>query len=148
MIKLLRERGIKMDTCLMPMPLVDPHYDSFITKVLPELLKDDYGVFAMKTMAHGKLLGSENGKPKDLFSKKLGTTPEKEGITARHMHHFAYSLPICSLCSGCMEVHEIEENIKNLHAYKGMTADERDELIAKAKPFSGQSIESYKAKPA
>ncbi|MEM9080702.1 MAG: aldo/keto reductase [Verrucomicrobiota bacterium] len=144
MLKRLRDEGIKLDTCLMPMSLVDPHYDSFITEVLPELLKDGYGVFAMKTMAHGRLLGTDNGKPIDLFTESLGTTPVKAGLTARHMHHYAYSLPICSLCSGCMTIADLEENIQNLKAYKGMDNEERDRLLALAKPFAGPETERWK----
>lgn len=143
MLKRLRERGIQLDTCLMPMNLVDPHYDSYILNVLPELQKEDYGIFAMKTLAFGRMLGAG---PESMI-RRLGkpTSLETVGIGVREMHHYAYSLPICSLCSGCDSAALVEENVGYAKAYKGMDNATRDELLAKAKPFAGAKMEHYKA---
>lgn len=142
LLKILRERGIKLDTCLMPMNLVDPHYDSFITHVLPVLKADKYAVFAMKTMAFGRMLGAG---PEGLIRSRGKTKSlEEVGIGAKEMHHYAYSLPVCSLVSGCESVEQLEKNIAILRAYKGMDNETRDQLLVKAKPFAGTVMEHYK----
>lgn len=142
MLKRLRDLGHKLDTCLMPMNLVDPHYDSFITNVLPELQKDNYAIFAMKTLAFGRMLGAG---PQEL-RKSRGETKSMEtvGIGVKEMQHYVYSLPVCSLISGCESAGELEENIAIFHAYNGLNEEERDELLVKAKPFSGRIMEHYK----
>ncbi|MGJ8650980.1 MAG: aldo/keto reductase [Opitutaceae bacterium] len=143
-LELLKEHGTPMDTCLMPMNLVDPHYDSFIVNVMPKLIEENYGIFAMKTFAHGNLIGV------DRFGKEVAKEARKENptdanITPRDMHHYIYSLPVCSLVSGCLFDKEVRENIANLSNFKGMTAKDRDALIAKTSPFQGRTFEYYKA---
>jgi aryl-alcohol dehydrogenase-like predicted oxidoreductase len=142
MLKRLREMGTQLDTCLMPMNLVDPHYDSFIVNVLPELLKEDYAICAMKTLAFGALTGTGPA----WLKQRLGDTKPltDAGIGVKEMHHYAYSLPICSLCSGCDNPALVEENVGYLKSYRGMDNATRDELIAKAEPFSGATMEYYK----
>lgn len=143
MLKRLKERGIQLDTCLMPMNLVDPHYDSYILNVLPALLKEDYGIFAMKSLAFGRMLGAGP----ESMNRRLGkpTSLETVGIGVKEMHHYAYSLPVCSLCSGCDSAALVAENVGYARQYRGMDNAVRDELIAKAKPFAGPKMEHYKA---
>jgi len=143
LLELLKKDGLQMDSCLMPMNLVDPHYDSFIINVLPELIEQGYGVFAMKTMAHGNLVGV------DPFGKAIAREDREEtltdvGITAKDLHHYVYSLPATSLISGCLFDREVRENIGNLTSYKGMDAEERDALLARSSPFQGRAKEYYK----
>lgn len=142
MLKRLREQGIQLDTCLMPMNLVDPHYDSFVVNVLPELQKENYGIFAMKTLAFGRMLGA--GPAGLIRSRGQTTSLETVGIGVKEMHHYAYSLPICSLCSGCDSAALVEENVAYLKQYRGMDNATRDDLLAKAQPFAGKKMEHYK----
>ncbi|MDQ8191104.1 aldo/keto reductase [Roseibacillus persicicus] len=143
LLKRLKELGTPLDTCLMPMNLVDPHYDSYIVNVLPELLKDRYGIFAMKSLACGTMLGVppfwRRGKEEELPS-----LTDKLGLTVEDMHHYVYSLPVSSLVSGCETADQVKENIAILKSYKGMDAKKRDELIVKVKPFAGRTFEYYK----
>ncbi|MBK1835098.1 aldo/keto reductase [Roseibacillus ishigakijimensis] len=145
MLKRLREREVKLDTCLMPMNLVDPHYDSFIVNVLPELIKDDYAIFAMKTLGCGTMVGTHpfwNRQKAD--NPDLPSLTEDLGLTVKDMHHYAYSLPIVSLISGCEQPAQVKENIGYLKNFRGMAAEERDALIAKTKPYAGRTLEYYK----
>ena len=143
LLELMKERGLQMDSCLMPMNLVDPHYDSFIVNVLPKLLEEEYGVFAMKTFCHGNLVGRDRYGAV-VPREKREEVPTDSGITTKDMHHYIYSLPVCSLVSGCLFDSEVKENIGNLANFKGMTAESRDALIAKASPYQGQEYEYYK----
>ena len=146
MIKRLREADLIFDTCLMPMNLVDPHWDSFIVQVLPELIKDKYGVFAMKTLAHGNMLGTEPRNKVTPNVEGLGTIVDA-GLTVKDMHHYIYSLPVCSLISGCLKPQEVKENTAILRNFRKLDNKERDELLARAKPFAGNQMEYYKGDP-
>lgn len=146
LIKRLRKEGILFDTCLMPMNLVDPHWDSFIVQILPELLKDNYAIFAMKSLAHGNMLAAEprnNPTPK---VEGIGTIVDT-GLKVVDMHRYVYSLPVCSLISGCLKPHEVKENTTNLRNYRPLGNEERDQLLARAKPFAGNTMEYYKGRP-
>ena len=143
LLELMEERGLHMDSCLMPMNLVDPHYDSFIVNVLPKLLEADYGVFAMKTFCHGNLVGRDRFGA-DVPRDDRREVPTDSGITTKDMHHYIYSLPVCSLVSGCLFDTEVRENIANLANFEGMSAKTRDALIAKASPYQGSAYEYYK----
>ncbi|GAB5559019.1 MAG: aldo/keto reductase [Synoicihabitans sp.] len=143
-LELMKKGGVRMDSCLMPMNLVDPHYDSFIVNVLPELLEQEYGVFAMKTMAHGNLVGVDpHGKIIPRADREETLTDVD--ITKKDLHHYIYSLPVTSLVSGCLFDSEVRENIGNLTNYTGMNVDERDQLLARSAPFQGRDKEYYKA---
>jgi aryl-alcohol dehydrogenase-like predicted oxidoreductase len=50
-----KTKAYQMDTCLMPINLVDPHYDSFVINVLPKLIEQGVAPLAMKTMVFGKI---------------------------------------------------------------------------------------------
>lgn len=145
MLRMLREHDILLDSCLMPINAADSHYESFIVKVLPELLKDEYAVFAMKTLAGGGLIGKHRvglksrGLP---LEGELHTVLDK-GITVRDLHHFAYALPICSLVCGCESAEEVATNIDSLHAYDGLSDDRRNAILAVTEP-EAEKYEYYK----
>ncbi len=144
LLQRLRDRGLKLDTCLMPMNLVDPQYHSYIVNVLPELLKEDYGVFAMKTMAGGTFFGRPPASGSGRSPKKRPSLAKETGLTAQDMHRFVYSLPICSLVSGCdSEVH-VRKNVATLLENTKLDEKAREELVAKAKPHAGKDYEYYK----
>ena len=45
--------GFKFDAVQMPLNVMDAHFRSFSKLVLPELVKHNIGVLAMKTLANG-----------------------------------------------------------------------------------------------
>src|SRR5690242_15068539 len=59
MLEVARENGFQFDTVQMPLNVMDAHYRSFEKMVLPELVKQDIGVLAMKTLANGTILESK-----------------------------------------------------------------------------------------
>lgn len=140
-LKRLKELGLELDTCLMPMSLADPHYDSFITNVLPVLNERGYGVFAMKTMGFGSFMGRG---PKTQQLQEKGLKLIESGITVEDMHHFVYSLPMSSLCSGCETVPQLEENIAALKSFKPLDDASRDKLLAKTEVLYDRLLEHYK----
>ena len=52
MLEVAREYGSRMDTCQMPLNVMDAHYRSFEKLVLPKLLGEGIGVLGMKSEAY------------------------------------------------------------------------------------------------
>ena len=142
MLELLKERGVELDTCQMPVNLCDPHYESFIVHVLPALLERGYGVLAMKTLAYGTMVG-QSGFGRVPFANP----PTRSGITVRQMHEYVYSLPVAALVSGCTTSAEMEQNASVLREFKGMEEVERKRLLSLSAPHAGAELESYKSPP-
>ena len=142
MLAELEKRGLDLDACQMPINLVDPHYDSFITHVLPVLVQRRYGILAMKTLVFGRLLGAG---PEE-HRKRHGATRSltDEGVSLADMFRYVYSLPITSLVSGCESPAQVKENTDILRAYQPMDAATREALVAKAAAFAGPNMEYYK----
>jgi aryl-alcohol dehydrogenase-like predicted oxidoreductase len=63
MLDVAREHGFLFDTVQMPLNVMDAHYRSFGTLVLPELVKQGTGVLGMKPMANGIILKSKTASP-------------------------------------------------------------------------------------
>lgn len=142
-LKLLDERGIDMDACLLPINLVDPHYDSFILNVVPELEKRKYGILAMKTLAFGRMLGAG---PENIIKTRGKTeSMENDGVGVKEMHEYAYSFPITSLVSGCETPKEVRENVKIAKNFNGLSGNEQERLVNIAEKYAGKTMEHYKA---
>ena len=142
MLALLKERGLELDTCQMPINLCDPHYESFIGHVLPVLQQRQYGILAMKTMAYGTMVGKAG-----FGQKPHPNPPTRSGITPRQMHEYVYSLPVSALVSGCTTPAEVKENTTWLREFKGMAEAERQRLLDLSAQHAGASLESYKSPP-
>lgn len=142
MLELLKQRGVELDVCQMPVNLCDPHYESFIVHVLPVLVERGYGVLAMKTLAYGTMVGQPG------FGRvPFPNPPTRSGITVRQMHEYVYSLPVASLVSGCTSAAEFKENAAVLRDFKGMDEAERARLLSLSAPHAGAELESYKSPP-
>lgn len=127
------ERGLQMDTCLMPVNLFDNHYDSFLIHVEPKLRLHKIGLLAMKSMVFGRVFG----KAKEL---------DLSIITPANLHGYVYSLPVCCLLSGCETPEQIDQNTTILEKFLPMDDKRRRELVDAVKPISGPDLEYYKRK--
>ena len=61
MLEELKKRGVRMVSSQMPVNPADPHYESFVTHVVPKCVKAGIGVLAMKTLAYGRFFGGNKG---------------------------------------------------------------------------------------
>lgn len=128
-----KAKGYRMDTCLMPMNLVDPHYDSFVINVLPKLIEQGVAPLAMKTMVFGKIL-------------ERADELDPGVITVKNLHEYVYSLPVSCMLSGCETVAQIDENTAVLENFKGVDDERRARLVASTEAISGRDLEFYKGK--
>lgn len=144
-LKRLDELGIELDTCQMPLNVCDPSFESFQKHVLPVLLEKKYGVIAMKTMAGGSMMGGRiDTTPRNIETKDIPDVVEKTELTHANLHQYVYSLPVSSLCSGCLKIEELEANIKVLKEMKKLSESDMKKLIEYAEPYAGLIVENYK----
>jgi aryl-alcohol dehydrogenase-like predicted oxidoreductase len=141
----LEKRGLKLDTCQMPLNVCDPSFESFEKHVLPVLLQKEYGVIAMKTMAGGSMMGGRiDTTPDDISTKDIPDVVAKTDLSLANLHQYVYAMPVSSLCTGCRKLHEIEENVAVLRDLKNLSLSDRNKLVEIAKPYAGLVVENYK----
>ena len=80
-LEVAARHGFTFDAVQMPLNVMDAHFRSFSQLVVPELVKHNIGVPAMKTMANGLILKSKTVTP-------------KEGL------HYALNLPTSVVIAG------------------------------------------------
>lgn len=144
-LKRLDELGIELDTCQMPLNVCDPSFESFQQHVLPVLLKKEYGIIAMKTMAGGSMMGGRiDTTPQDIRTKDIPDVVSVSELTTANLHQYVYSLPVSSLCSGCRFTHELESNVQVLKNLKKLSKSDMKILQQYAEPYAGLIVENYK----
>jgi uncharacterized protein len=144
-LDILKQQGIEMDTCQMPLNVLDPNFESFQNRVLPLVADRGYGIIAMKTMSGGSMMGKRiDITPKEIKTSDIPNVVEKAGISLAQLHQYVYSLPISSLCSGCLTVKEMEQNIRVLRNLKKLSEAEMNKLVQMGKPYAGYLVENYK----
>ena len=112
MLEVAREYGFDFDTVQMPLNVMDAHYRSFEKLVLPELVKQNIGVLAMKTLANGTIL-------------------ESKTVTAIECLHYAMNLPSSVVITGCESMEDLEQALTAARTFKPMTDDEIKSLLSK-----------------
>ena len=144
-LEFLEKRGLQFDVCQMPLNVCDPSFESFEKHVLPVLLKREYGVIAMKTMAGGSMMGGRiDTTPRDIRTEDIPDVVAKTDLTLANLHQYVYALPVSALCSGCKSVQEIEANVAVLRNLKNLSGADKSRLVEMAKPHAGLMVENYK----
>jgi len=91
---------------------MDAHYRSFEKMALPELVKQDIGVLAMKTMANGLIL-------------------ESNTVSAIECLHYAMNLPTSVVITGCESMENLEQALTAARTFQPMSEDQVKNLLAK-----------------
>jgi predicted aldo/keto reductase-like oxidoreductase len=119
------DEGIRFDTMQMPLNPIDHHQRSFERQVLPELVKRDIGVIAMKTSADGRLVRSRV-------------------CTAAECHRYAWSLPVSIAVVGMETATLVRENARRAREFNPLSDDERRTLLDRVAPRANLRLEPYK----
>jgi predicted aldo/keto reductase-like oxidoreductase len=144
-LNILKERGLELDTCQMPLNVCDPNFESFQHGALPALLDRKYGVIAMKTMAGGSMMGKRiDTTPREIATEDIPDVVGKTGISYAELHQYVYALPVSSLCSGCDTLQKLEDNVAVLQNLKKLSKKDMERIENTVKPYAGYLVENYK----
>jgi aryl-alcohol dehydrogenase-like predicted oxidoreductase len=130
------------DTCQMPINALDPSYHSFIARVLPELQKRRIAPLAMKTLADGRFFGTKQVNGRTIWETNTPIVPGR--LSVAEALHFAWSLPISVLITGAENAAMLQEKIGVAKAFTGMTAADRERVIAKVADLADGKVEYFK----
>jgi aryl-alcohol dehydrogenase-like predicted oxidoreductase len=120
------KHGFQFDTVQMPLNPMDPHYESFEEHVLPVLVKKGIGVLGMKSMGSGILLQSKVVTPEECL-------------------RYALSLPTSVVITGIDHEKILDQAIEIGSAFKPMTDDEKQALLARTAPVAKEgAFEKFK----
>lgn len=135
---MVRLAGDELETCQMPVNVLDPTYSSFIKEVLPKLKTNNFGVIAMKTLAGGSFFGGGFDGNQNEENQVM------DHITMQEAMHFVWSLPVDVLVTGPKTPAMLQEKIDLAQSFTDMTEDKRQALIDRVAHFAEKDIEYYK----
>ena len=126
MLEVARENGFQFDTVQMPLNVMDAHYRSFEKRVLPELVAQDIGVLAMKTLANGTIL-------------------ESKTVTAIECLQYAMNLPASVVITGCQSMENLEQALTAARTFRPMSDEQVKSILDKtAAAASSGKFELFK----
>jgi len=126
MLEVARENGFQFDTVQMPLNVMDAHYRSFEKMVLPELVAQDIGVLAMKTLANGTIL-------------------ESKTVTAIECLQYAMNLPASVVITGCQSMENLEQALTAARTFRPMSDEQVKSILDKtAAAASSGKFELFK----
>ena len=96
----------------MPLNVMDAHFRSFEKLVLPELVKDDIGVLAMKTLANGTIL-------------------ECKTVTATECLQYVMNLPVSVVITGCESMEDLEQALNAARTFKPLSDEQVKSILDK-----------------
>ncbi|HEX2854863.1 MAG TPA: aldo/keto reductase [Opitutaceae bacterium] len=117
---LLKQTDV-FETCLMPINVADPFYESFILNILPALTERKMGVLAMKTLAAGDFLRGRGGLAPII----------PDLVSIEEAFRFVWSLPVSTLVSGMGLAAHVRENAGYAARFKPLDEAQRAALIAR-----------------
>ena len=142
MLEEFKKRGVKMAASQMPVNPADPHYESFVTHVVPKCVEAGIGVLAMKTLAYGRFFGGNKGWRRTEASVKPAIPAV---LSIEDVFGFVWSLPITSLVSGMESVQQVSQNAAIARKTWNWNQAERQKRIDAVAPIAGPDLEFYKS---
>ena len=126
MLRTASENGFTFDAVQMPLNLLDAHFCSFEKEVLPLLVESGIGILGMKPMAAGAL-------------------PKSGIVTATECLHYAMSLPISAVVTGCESLALLEQALEAARSFRTLSEAERSALLSRtADTAESGGSEGYK----
>ncbi|MBE7444873.1 MAG: aldo/keto reductase [Planctomycetia bacterium] len=126
-VKTIQKYHQLIETVQIPVNLIDPHYLSFVRQVIPEAVKYDIGILAMKTVANGILL-------------------EDNVATIKECLCFAWNQPVSTLVSGMDSIEQLKENATYAQQFTNLSETDQSQLLARTELLE-ESKEFYKHPP-
>ena len=133
------ERTDVFETCQMPINCADPSFESFILIVLPELVKRNMGVLAMKSLSNGGFFG---GDKQFMHGDNPLLVPERVSIPEALT--FTWSHPISVLITGADNPDQMREKIGIARSFEPIDEAARQALVDRVSDRAGNIVEFYK----
>jgi aryl-alcohol dehydrogenase-like predicted oxidoreductase len=112
MLEKARENDFQFDTVQMPLNVMDAHFRSFESHVLPVLVREGIGVLGMKSMGSGVLLKSRIVTPMECL-------------------HYALSLPTSVVITGIDSPEILDQAFDAARSFRPMRREEVKALLAR-----------------
>jgi aryl-alcohol dehydrogenase-like predicted oxidoreductase len=126
MLDVAREHGFLFDTVQMPLNVMDAHYRSFGTLVLPELVRQGIGVLGMKPMANGIILKSKT-------------------VSAVECLRYALNLPTSVVITGVDSMEILDQACEVARTFRPLSDPELTALLSRtAKAAARGEFEPFK----
>lgn len=126
MLKVADEHKFQLDAVLMPVNVMDAHFESFVGKVMPVLVQKKIGIQTMKPMGGGVILQSKT-------------------VSAPECLRFGMSQPTDVVITGCDSVEIVQQALNTARNFKPMTKEEMASLLERTSSAASQGkFELYK----
>ena len=99
MLDTAQQRGFHFDAVQMPINVMDAHFRSFTTQVLPRLLEAKIGPLAMKTFGDDFILQSNTVQPIDAL-------------------HYSFTLPVSVVITGMEDQSDLKQALEAVRSFK------------------------------
>ncbi len=114
-----------LDALQFPINCIDPHFQSFVKRVLPRALEKNLGVLAMKTLAYGNL-------------------PARNIASVADCLRYAWSFPVSGVVSGIDSEKILDMNVKLARTFTPMNEKQMEDLVLSTINHAGIDVEIYK----
>ena len=126
MLKVADEHKFQLDAVLMPVNVMDAHFESFVGKVMPVLVQKKIGIQNMKPMGGGIIL-------------------QRKTVTAPECLRFAMSQPTDVVITGCDSWEIVQQALNTARNFKPMNKEEIASLLARTSSAASEGkFELYK----
>jgi aryl-alcohol dehydrogenase-like predicted oxidoreductase len=125
----LAGRSVNLNTCQMPINLIDISYHSFTLNVMPILLDREIGILAMKSLSDGRFFSKKVVAGKLRWETKEPVIPDR--VSIKEALYFVWSLPVSVLITGAENAKLVREKIELAKAFTPVSEEQLEKLISK-----------------
>lgn len=108
----------------LPVNAVDPNHASFITEVMPELVKREMGIIVIKALGGGSFFSSSPRLPG--WSVEDPVIPSR--ISVRQALDFVWSLPVSVIVTGAENAEMLQEKIDLAREFRPLNKEEQEKI--------------------
>lgn len=132
--------------CQFPINPVDAAAKhSFVETTIPQMLKNNIGILAMKTLADGRFFAHKEMNGKVRWTSDDPVVPN--ALSIKDCISFALSLPISVLITGAENPEFVEEKANMVRSFSKLSENQRLALVEKVAGFAQEGkVEYYKNK--
>jgi len=114
MLSIAQQHGFIFDAVQIPLNVLDAHFRSFGTEVLPILVRDGIGVLGMKPLSAGEI-------------------PRSGLASAIQCLHYALTLPTSVVITGCENMRDLDQAFEAARTFRPMNPEEIASLLARTR---------------